>query len=210
MLNFWISKIFMVNMKTSNVILLHGIWPEEFDGVPIADIPSCNPNNAVNWMGWVKKDLEERGYSVACPIIPDTWNASYADWKNQLDKVTINEDTILVGLSGGAYAILRYLGESGKEVKKVILVAPGAPGFRSKGGQFPHVDEFYSYEITSKLQDQIKQQVVIFVSNDDEFILQSVEFYKNTLDARVIEIKDMGHFSFLIPQFPELLEEIMF
>lgn len=195
--------------KKSNVILLHGIWPEEIDGIPIKDIPLCDPNNKNNWMGRTKRDLEERGHSVACPIIPDTWNASYSEWKEQLNNINIDEDTVLVALSGGAYAVLRYLGESGRYVKKVILIAPGAPGFQSKGRQFPHVDEFYSYKITSELQDQIKNQVVIFVSNDDEFILQSVEFYKNTLNAQIIEIKDMGHFSFLIPKFPELLKEIL-
>ena len=110
-----------------NVVLLHGIFPEKFDGVLIADIPSCDPNNDANWMGWTKRRLQEKGYVATCPVIVDVWNASWKQWKTELDKVTFDEDTVLVGLSGGAYALLRYLGESGKRVKKLILVAPAAP-----------------------------------------------------------------------------------
>lgn len=192
-----------------NVVLLHGIFPEKINGMLIADIPLCDPNNEGNWMGWTKKQLKEKGYTVACPVIVDVWNASWQQWKTELDKVVIDEDTTLVGLSGGGYAVLRYLGESGEKVKKVILVAPGAPGFdREDGVQFPHQDDVYSYEVTPQLKSLIKDQVVEFVSNDADFILQSVEVYKNVLDARVIELEDRGHFSFLIPEFPELLKEI--
>lgn len=192
-----------------NVVLLHGIFPESFDGVLIADIPLCDPNNDGNWMGWTKKRLQENGYTVTCPVIADVWNASWKQWETELDKVIIDENTILVGLSAGGYALLRYLGESRKKVKKLILVAPGAPGFeREDGVTFPHQDDFYSYAITSELKSFIHDQVVEFVSNDDDFILRAVELYKNILDAKVINVESRGHFSFLIPEFPELLKEI--
>lgn len=192
-----------------NVVLLHGIFPERINGELIADIPLCDPNNEGNWMGWTKKRLQEKGYSVVCPVIVDVWNASWQQWKTELDKAMIDEDTILVGLSGGGYAVLRYLGESRKKVKKVILVAPGAPGIDKEDGvKFPHEDEFYSYKISSSLKMFIQDQVVEFISNDAHFILQAVEMYKNVLDAKVIKLEDRGHFSFLIPEFPELLKEI--
>ena len=192
-----------------NVVLLHGIFPERFDGVLIADIPLCDPNNEGNWMGWTKKRLQEKGYAVACPVIVDVWNASWQQWKAELDKLTIDEETIFVGLSAGGYALLRYLGESKRKVKKVILVAPGAPGFdREDGVRFPHQDDVYSYDITSQLKSSIQDQVVIFVSNDADFILKAVEVYQNLLDAKVVRLEDRGYFSFLIPEFPELFKEI--
>ncbi len=192
-----------------NVVLLHGICPERFDGVLIADIPLCDPNNEGNWMGWTKKRLEEKGYAAACPVIVDVWNAPWKQWKDELDKVAIDDDTILVGLSAGGYALLRYLGESGKKVKKLILVAPGAPEIEHKDGlRFPHQDDVYSYEITPQLRSSIQNQVVVFVSNDADFILQAVAMYETVLDAKVVRLEDRGHFSFLIPKFPELLNEI--
>jgi predicted alpha/beta hydrolase family esterase len=192
-----------------NVILLHGRWPEKIDGKLIADISLCDSSNPGNWMGWTKKRLEERGYKVTCPIITDVWKAQYEQWKEELDRVLIDDDTILVGHSAGGYTVLRYLGETGKRVRKVILVAPGAPGMnRDDCPLLPHEEEFYSYQITPRLQSQIKDGVVVFVSNDWDFILRAVETYKKELDARVVRLDDYGHFSFLIKEFPELFKEI--
>ena len=193
-----------------NVILLHGRWPEKIDGKLIVDIPLCNPNNGGNWMGWTKEHLETNGYSVVCPIIPDAWKAPYEEWKAQLDALDINENTILVGLSAGGYALLRWVGESGKRVKKVILVAPASQQYevglvREK---LPFEDEFYTYEISPSLAAQIQEPVVIIVSNDDEVVGRSFEGYIPVLGARVIELEGRGHFSFLMPQLPELLEEM--
>ena len=196
--------------KRPNVILLHGRFPERINGVLITDIFLCDPNNEGNWMGWTKKQLRKMGYSVACPIITDVWKASYFQWKEELDKQKIDENTILVGLSAGGYAILRYLGETGKKVKKLILVAPGAPGMdRDDGPKLPDEDEFYSYKITPPLKSQIQDRIVVLVSNDKDFILRAVEMYKEVLNANVIKLENMGHFSFLIKELPELLQEIV-
>ena len=201
-------NIFMNNQK-NNVVLLHGRWPEKINNTLIVDTPLCNPNNEGNWMGWTKKCLEEKGYSVTCPIIKDAWKARYEEWKDQLDKVDINENTIFVGHSAGGYAALRYLGESGKKVKKVILVAPSVPGMdRDDCPLLPYEEEFYSYAITPKLNKQIKERVVVLVSNDSDFILRAVEIYKNILEPKIIKLENLGHFSFLIKELPELLKEI--
>ncbi|MSR84949.1 hypothetical protein EXS71_00710 [Candidatus Uhrbacteria bacterium] len=198
--------------QKSNVVMLHGRWPEKIDGEFIADIPSCDSNYEGNWMGWTKERLEEKGYSVTCPIIVDAWKASYEEWKRELDKVTIDENTILVGLSAGAYALLRWLGESGEKVKKVILIAPASKRMLDNPNRdkAPQEEEFYSSEIMPGLKSQIQERVVIIVSNDDYAdILQSAELFKEVLDAKVIRLDGLGHFSFLIKTLPELVEEIM-
>lgn len=161
-------------------------------------------------MGWTKKQLEQKGYEVVCPVIVDVWKAPYEQWKEELDKVIMSEQTILVGLSAGGYALLRYLGESGKNVSKVLLVAPGAPGtIRADRPLLPHEEEFYSYNITPQLLLQIRERVRVFVSNDQEFILQAVEIYKKVLNAEEIKLPNLGHFSFLMKELPELVEEIV-
>lgn len=199
--------------KFENVVLLLGRFAEKINGVLIKDIPECDPNNEHNWMGRTKKQLIERGYAASCPNIIDAWKAPYGQWKEMLDKEKIDEHTILVGLSAGAYALLRYLGESGKKIKKLILIAPSSKLIlegRTAETLFPGEEEFYSYEITSELRAQITEEVVIFVSRDDyPVILKSVELYKEMLGARVIWLEKLGHFSFLIKEVPELLEQII-
>jgi len=73
--------------QKSNIVLLHGRWPEKINDTLIIDIPLCDPNNEGDWMGWTKKHLEEKGYSVVCPIVKDVWKAPYVEWKKELDKV---------------------------------------------------------------------------------------------------------------------------
>ncbi len=162
-------------------------------------------------MGRTKQSLEERGYAVTCPIIKGVWKARYEEWRDVLNQLTITEDTILVGLSAGGYALLRWLGETGTRVKKVILVAPGSKSISNvtDRAKMPYEDEFYAYEVTRGLKDQIDEQVVIIVSSDDEVVGRSYEGYVPILDARVIRLENKGHFSFLIPELPELLSEIL-
>lgn len=198
-----------MNPQSKNVVLLHGRFPERINGELIADIPLCDPNNEGNWMGWTKKRLQERGYDVSCPVIVDVWKAPYEQWKRELDKIQIDENTVLVGLSAGGYAILRYLGESGKRVKKVILVAPGSRHAATDADPLPSKDEFYGFEITSDINRQIRDGVTVLVSNDSLEILRSVEMYKSVLGAKEITLENVGHFSFLIKELPELLQEIV-
>ncbi len=196
--------------KTCTIVLLHGRWPERIEGELIANIPLCNPNNPDNWMGWTKERLEKQGHTVICPVIPDAWKASYEEWKTHLDTLPIDENTILVGWSAGGYVLLRWLKETGKYVRKVILIAPSSEcyleGIRREALPLEH--EFYSEKITPSLTSQFQKQMTILVSNDDKEILRSVAFYKETLGAEVIQLENLGHFSFLMPQLPELLAEI--
>ncbi len=191
-----------------NAILLYGRFSEKIDGVPIVDIPECNPNNENNWMGWTKKELEKRGYKVTCPIIQKVWEAPYGEWKKAIDDAGVNKETVLVGLSAGAASCVKYIIEEKKTIKKLCLVAPARRA--SPTDPCPTADEFYNFEILKNIKRQIKNGTTIFVSDDDwDLILDSVKIYEKELSAKVIHFKDRGHFSFLIKTFPELLEEIL-
>lgn len=188
-----------------NVILLHGQFSEKIDGVPVADIPECNPNNENNWMGWTKKELQKRGYRVTCPIVPKVWKAMYSDWEKALDETGVDEDTVLVGLSAGAAACVRYIIETKITINKLILIAPARRASKDTPDQ-----TFYDFAIGVDTPKQIKNGTTIFVSNDDwSGILDAVKIYERELKAKVVRFEDRGHFSFLIKTFPELVEDIL-
>lgn len=188
-----------------NAILLHGRFSEKIDGKPVADIPECNPNNENNWMGWTKKELEKHGYHVVCPIVPKVWEATYSEWKKTLDTIGINSETILIGLSAGAGACVRYIIEENKNIEKLILIAPARHASQDSPDQ-----TFYDFTITNDTRKQIRKGTTIFVSNDDwPGIIESAKMYEKELEAKVVWLKGRGHFSFLIKTFPELLEEIL-
>ena len=189
------------------VVLLYGRFSEE-----LAVLPEVNPNDERNWMGWTKKQLVERGFQVICPIVPKVWEAPYNEWKKVLDEAGIDDDTILVGLSAGSAACLRYIIEENKTISKLILIAPGI--YTKKENSFPSTDDFYNFNIEDNVKNQIKNGTTIFVSNDDPLndplidVQDAMKIYEKKLNARIVCFEDRGHFSFLIKTFPELLEEI--
>jgi len=91
-----------------NVIVVHGYGetPESY------------------WYPWLKKELEQKGYSVTIPLLPNTNEPTL---KEQTDFVLknfeFNEDTILIGHSSGCPVILAVLEKIPTVVSKVILVA---------------------------------------------------------------------------------------
>ena len=74
----------------------------------------------------------------------------------------------------------------------------------------PTREEFYNFKISNTVEKQIKTGVTIFYDRaDSEFIIKSVALYKEQLNAKVVLAEGCGHFSFLIPTFPPLLNEIL-
>ena len=79
------------------------------------------------WYPKVKKDLEEKGFQVLVPEMPETNFPKFPDWIQKLKETvgTPTEDIYLIGHSLGCITILKYL-ESlnlGEKVGGVILVA---------------------------------------------------------------------------------------
>lgn len=185
------------------IVLLYGIFSEE-----LATLPECNPNDDRNWMGWTKKQLLERGYQAICPIIPKVWEAPYGEWKKALDESGIDANTILVGLSAGGVACIRYISEEKKTISKLVLIAPAK--YTEKEDSRANTNDFYNFHISDDVKNQIKNRTTIFVSDDEPYIdiQDAVKIYEKKFNAKVIQFSDKGHFSFLMKTFPELLEEI--
>ncbi len=196
-------------LHKNKVILMYGRFPLFFeDGVRPLDVPSCNPGNASNWMGWTKKELEKKEYDVYAPQVPKVWESPYTEWKKVLDEIGVDENTTLVGLSAGAAAVSRYIVEGNNHIKKLILIAPAR--FATTGDPCPTRDEYYNFEIDKTVQKQITNGVTIFFDPQDyPPIVKSVEMYKQEFEAKTVPTEGCGHFSFLIPTFPPLLNEIL-
>ncbi|MBI2029361.1 alpha/beta hydrolase [Candidatus Gottesmanbacteria bacterium] len=76
------------------------------------------------WMNWLETELKILGYKAYALDMPTPWNPIYSKWKSEFEKYPITENSVLVGHSCGAAFLVRYLLESGKKVKKLVLVAP--------------------------------------------------------------------------------------
>src|SRR3989338_9637261 len=85
----------MPNNLQKRVFIIHG-W----DGYPEEGI-----------FPWLKEELQNRGFTVSNPAMPEPLNPQIGTWVSFLKKQigTPGKDTILIGHSIGAQTILRYL-----------------------------------------------------------------------------------------------------
>ncbi len=187
-----------------NCVIVHGCPGKKEDGINIQ-----NRTEKQHWIQWMRSELETSGFRVHAPSMPEPWQPIYDVWKKEFEKMPVDENTVLVGHSCGAAFLVRWLGETQRKVKKLILVA-GAKIPGDNSSQF--IREFYDFEIDKNIRRNL-EEVVIFVSdNEEERHRRSARLYSDGLGARVIEMQGKGHFMFQdmgTYEFPELFEEIL-
>lgn len=179
------------------VIILHGCPPNEETVTPKSE----------RWMNWLAETLSRKGFHAIAPDLPTSWAPKYEEWKKEFEKYPVTENTLLIGHSCGAAFLVRWLLDTKKKVRKLILVAPAKiPETETDTRQ-----DLYQFELTSDAS-KIAGEIVVFTSNDFPHHLKSLELYKNALHPRVITLKNKFHFLFFqtkTNEFPELLQEVL-
>jgi len=188
-------------MNNKNAILLHGTCDKEeyFN----SQYPSLSNSH---WFPWLQKQLIINGISTQTPEIPEAYSPNYAVWKQEFERYSINENTILVGHSCGGGFLVRWLSETDIKVNKVILVAPWLDPNRVK------TTDFFNFKIDSKILERANSITIFTSENDESDILESVRLIKGSIPSiPVVSFKNHGHFTFEdmgSVEFTELLEEI--
>ena len=131
-----------------NAIILHGT--------------SCTPNSY--WFPSIKKFLENKGYQVWVPQLPDP---DTPDLKKQLyfilEKGKFDEDTIIIGHSAGAPLTLSILENIKVSIRKAILVAGYARPKSEDPQPEPILQTAYNWE---KIKHNVKE--IIFINSDND------------------------------------------
>lgn len=161
-----------------------------------------------HWIHWLKRKLEDKGIETYTPLMPEPWIPNYKKWKEIIDKLDINQESTLIGHSCGGGFLVRYLGDTKKKIKKLILVAPSI----IHSGEYKPLNDLLKFEIKPEVKNLVKE-IIIFVSNDDsKRILKSVDIFSKNLGGKVINLKNHGHYTLKdmgTTEFPELIKEIM-
>lgn len=167
------------------------------------------------WYPQVKKELEEKGFLVEVPAMPETNLPKLSLWLPKLKEVAgeSSEDLYLIGHSAGCVTILRYLEDldEGKKVGGVVLVA----GFTDDLG-FEELKNFFEDPIDfEKIKAKSDNFVLIHSDNDSYVDLKYGDLLKEKLNAKLIIKHNMGHFSGLVDNsksvisLPDATEAIM-
>lgn len=184
-----------MSVEIPQYIILHGCPPTEELVTP----------KEKRWMNWLADELNKRNLLAITPELPVSWEPKYSEWKKEFEKYSVNEETVLIGHSCGAAFLVRWLLETGKVVKKLILVAPAKVPESEQDTR----KDLYNFDLPGEVP-HIADEVVLFTSNDLPHHLQSLALYTKALNPRIIYTEGKVHFLFFqmgTNEFPELLEE---
>ncbi len=169
--------------------------------------PSYPGPSRANWLPWVGEQLLELGYAeVAIPEISTPYEPSYDKWIEVLRSYQIDRNTLVIGHSFGAAAVIEYMNrDQNAKLGRFIAVAPWFDPQHRYGGAGPPV-------IGPNLELRTAKGIDVFYSSaDSEEVLASVEALHAALPkVRQHNIPEYGHFmlgnSMISVEFPELIE----
>jgi predicted alpha/beta hydrolase family esterase len=124
-----------------------------------------------NWFPWLKEKLEEKGYKVWVPDLPNSSKPIQKEWiKTIFSKADwkFDEDSIIIGHSAGATLLLRILEKLnvGVKINQAILVA--CPIDKGKIPDFwPYKEDLtkepFNWENIKKSSDHF-----VFIASDND------------------------------------------
>jgi len=173
------------------------------------------------WFPWLKQELENKGFEVHVPEMPETDVPVISKWINHLNKIVKNPDkeTYFVGHSIGCQAILRYIEklENGIKIGGAVLVAPWMTldenTYKEEGEEGrkiakPWIETSIDF---SKILNHTDRFTVIFSDNDPYVPLQNATIFEEELFAQTFIEYNKGHFSGEdnIKELPIVLEELL-
>src|SRR3989344_6770795 len=171
-----------------------------------------------SWFPWIKKELENKGYKVEIPAMPNPDTPKIKDWVGKLNKIVkVNNETYLIGHSIGCQTILRFL-ETLKEKQKIkaaILVAPWLTLQNLEEGEDEIAKEWVETSLNfKKIKSHAEKFVLIYSSTDPYPGFEDLSILRKNLNASpVINIGDKGHINgeagiFKLPELLSIIDKI--
>lgn len=168
---------------------------------------------ASNWFAWLKEQLEQDGYKVWLPQLPNSEKPSTKTYNQFLlsnGNFDFNGETIIIGHSSGAVEVLSLLQHlpEGKKVKTVFLVS----AFRDDLGWDALKNLFtvpFDFEVIRTKADKF---IFLHSDNDPYCPVEHAQYLAEQVGGELVIKSGQGHFNTEISEkykaFPELLEII--
>lgn len=161
-----------------------------------------------HWIPWIRKKLSQRRIKTEVPLMPSPWQPDYSAFKEEFEKYSVSENTILIGHSCGCAFLVRWLGKSKQKINKLILVAPWK--IPDKNDKFRKA--FYEYPIDSMIKSRVKEIVMFTADDEEEDGKKSLKIFHDALGGKIVKLKGRGHYTMGdmgTEEFPELLKEVI-
>lgn len=181
------------NMK--RVFIIH-----RWSGSPLED-----------WIPWLKGVLEERGYKVSVPEMPDTDNPVIEKWVAHLSKIVgvPDSNTYFIGHSIGCQTVLRYLESLNNPIGGALFVAGW---FNLKNLEDDETETLAKPWIETpidieKIKKVLPKSTLIISENDPyDAFEENIKRFNKFVTKQVV-LKDAGHIT--DEQEPEILNQFL-
>lgn len=178
----------------NNYIIIHGSFGSK-DG---------------NWFPWLKQELEKQNKKVDVPQMPvGVENQDFESWSKVLNKMDINENTIIIAHSIAPIFVCKYLITNKIKVEKLIFVC-GFNDYLGINKDFDAVNEPMYIENYVDIKYYCSD-IVCYYSDNDPYVKFEVEKeFADSLSNKQYIIKNGGHINSETgyTKFEEILKEI--
>ena len=167
-----------------------------------------------NWKPWLKRKLEENGFSAEVPEMPNTDKPMANEWVRKLSETVGSlglDDVYLIGHSLGCITILKYLETltGQQKVKACVFVA----GFGRKFDNYHNGhDSFFEQSLDWDRIIKRSDNFVAIHSKDDPSVgFEELAVFEDKLNAKTILLDGMGHFGSQdgVFEVPTVLDSIL-
>lgn len=149
-----------------------------------------------NWFMWLKLQLEQIGYKVWLPQLPNCDRPNSKTYNNFLltnPDFKLNNNTIIIGHSSSAVEILHLLQSLSDDtkIKSAFLVSAFVNdlGWDVLRGLFTEQLDF------AKIKTMADKLVIVHSDNDPYVPLDHARFLAVNLDGKLVVVKGQGHFN---------------
>ncbi|MFH1455946.1 MAG: alpha/beta hydrolase [archaeon] len=172
-----------------------------------------NPKNC--WFPWLKQKLEEKGFQVIVPKMPNAEEPKINVWVPFLTELVkeVDEETYFVGHSIGCQTIMRFLETQTNKIGGIIFVAGffNLPYLETEEEKIIAKEWIETPIDTEKIKSLTQNIIAIFSDNDEDVPLSDSKLFRERLNAKIIIEKEKGHFddSANIKELPVVFNELL-
>lgn len=197
-------------MMKSSLLIIHGGTTFDTYEEYLKYLESCELTiekiNKKDWKNNLALQLSE--IEVLFPIMPNSKNARYPEWKLWFEKMfpALSDEVILVGHSLGGIFLAKYLNENQfpKKIKQLHLIAAPYDTAVIK-------DSLADFELSGTLDNLTdkSEKIFLYQSKDDTSVAyEDVLKYKRDIpNAELLVFENRGHFT--QQDFPELIKNVL-
>ena len=170
------------------------------------------------WFPWLKKELEQKGFQVSVPQLPDPDTPRIDSWIPALASAVgiPDEQTYFVGYSIGCSTIVRYLETLPPDVRVggVVFVAGFFKRLILEGEEeSPAIAEPWLKTAVDfqKVRSHLDKNVAIFSDNDPYVPLDNQDDFRDKLGSEIIIEHGKWHFNEGngVMELPSALESVL-